>query len=135
MFAILLDAVFQPLHKIGQLTSHHLNIDRSHFISLSNSLLMCEFRERLHKITHTPIRKNLKCSNQVILGVMGCPLNEKYHFLRTYASYANMQYSTVHYFIQLLKWHKIPRKIIGFLPLSLWPLQANWYLFKKHQVP
>lgn len=131
MFAILLDAVFQPLHKIGQLTSHHLNIDCSHFISLSNGLLLWEFTQD-YTYFHKKKSQVLKSGN---FGGHGMSPKCKISFPENICVYANMRCSTVHCFIRLLKWHKIPRKIIGFLPFSLWPLQANWYLFKNIRFP
>lgn len=75
---------------------------------------MCDDRESLHLISRSllpVIRKNLKCSNQVILGAIGYTRIEKIHFLRTpHVSYVKMRWPTVHCFITT-EMAYLPRKI------------------------
>lgn len=92
----------------------YLRLPPSSFSSFDWSS-MCDDRESVHLISRSllpEIRKNLKCSNQVILGAIGYTRIVKVHFLRkSHVSSVNLRWPTVYCFITT-EMAYLPRKII-----------------------
>lgn len=94
MFCIpIFNPVFQPLQSSATTRGIILSpiIAATVFLTLIRSLNSLNVRvcESIDVNVSTPIRKNLKWSNQMIFEAMGCPLNVKLPYLRLNASHAN----------------------------------------------
>lgn len=99
LVSFFLNAVSQPSPKINHLVGHHLTIDCSYFLSLIASFSSSNMRglwEYIHLFSGRPttIRKNLKSSNQVILGTWHAPL-PKLPFLKHYTYLFQLRLNTV----------------------------------------